>query len=482
MGRKPTEFPDGISTECDRIVVRFQWNGERIRESLSLPITPKNIERASRLRSEVITRIKYGNFTLNDFENYFPSSKRVQGLIQPDYFGPYAQQWLDAVEVSPNTRQEYKKILNKYWMPRFATRQLPLIAYSELRGAVNEIAWPTNKTRNNALIPLRGIFGMALEDEIIERDPTAKLKNLKHQKPPVDPFSRDEAELILAKLYEQFQGIEAIHAAYFEFAFFTGMRPSEMLALRWNDIDSREGYARVSKAQSKGRLNNRTKISEVRDVRLNERALHALEVVKPYTAEIGGCVFRSHRYGAEFKTEKSQRIIFTRALKALGIRHRKAYNTRHTYATMLLMSGVNINFVASQLGHSPIMTATVYSKWITGEADKAEMAKLNTSVMEGKNEEKISEKNGIGGKLAGTPRRSAQVIELKRRNWSGRQDLNLRPHAPQACALPGCATPRFIYRTLCIQGFSDLQTLAGSSGKRPLKRAAILTQPGGLVN
>lgn len=27
-------------------------------------------------------------------------------------------------------------------------------------------------------------------------------------------------------------------------------------------------------------------------------------------------------------------------------------------------------------------------------------------------------------------------------NWSGRKDLNLRPHAPQACALPGCATPR----------------------------------------
>ncbi len=29
------------------------------------------------------------------------------------------------------------------------------------------------------------------------------------------------------------------------------------------------------------------------------------------------------------------------------------------------------------------------------------------------------------------------------KNWSGREDLNLRPHAPHACALPGCATPRF---------------------------------------
>jgi integrase len=229
---------------------------------------------------------------------------------------------------------------------------------------------------------------MALEDEIIERDPTAKLRNLKHQKPPADPFSREETETILSKLYEHYQNADVVHAAYFEFSFFTGMRPSEMLALRWGDIDLREGYARVSKARPKGRLNNRTKIAEVRDVRLNERALHALEAVKQYSSSMNECVFQSHRYNVEFKTEKSQRIIFTKVLKELGIRHRKAYNCRHTYATMLLMSGVNINFVASQLGHSPIMTATVYAKWITGEADKAEMAKLNTEVIAQKNRRK----------------------------------------------------------------------------------------------
>jgi integrase len=85
---------------------------------------------------------------------------------------------------------------------------------------------------------------------------------------------------------------------------------------------------------------------------------------------------------AEYKTEKSQRCVFRRALKKLGIRHRKARTARHTYATMQLMSGVNINFVASQLGHSPIMAATVYPTWISGEADKAEMAKLNTAAIE----------------------------------------------------------------------------------------------------
>jgi len=87
---------------------------------------------------------------------------------------------------------------------------------------------------------------------------------------------------------------------------------------------------------------------------------------------------------AEFKTEKSQRAVFTRALNKLGIRHRRAYNTRHTYATMLLMMGSNINFVANQLSNSPVMAATVYAKWISGDTDKAELAKLNTEVIEPK--------------------------------------------------------------------------------------------------
>lgn len=279
MGRKPTEFPEGISVHGNRIIVRFMWNGERVREPLPYPVTQQNIARASRLRGEITSRVQFNNFTEADYRQYFPDSKRIAPLMEDDSFGVLAQQWLDSVEVSANTRNEYRKILNKYWMPRFAPRPIKSIIYRELRVTISQIPWTSIKTRNNALVPLRGVFDMAAEDEIIDRDSTAKLKNLKHQKSPPDPFTRDEGELIIKTLYARYTGPEVIHAAYFEFAFFTGMRPSEILALRWDDIDFRSGYARVSKAQSKGRLNDRTKVAEVRDVLLNERALHALQRV-----------------------------------------------------------------------------------------------------------------------------------------------------------------------------------------------------------
>jgi len=376
MGRKATQFPDGVSVEGDRIVIRFSWNGERCRETYAYPATPKNIERAGNLRSEIAQRIRFKNFTLSDYKKYFPHSKRVETMGTAPMFGRIAQDWLDAIEVSAATRDEYRKAINRYWMPLYAEREIDSIAYSELRKDVNSIEWTSAKTRNNMLIPLRGIFEMAHVDEIIDKNPADKLRNMKHQKLPVDPFTRDEAELIIKTLYDQYRADEAIHAAYFEFEFFTGMRASEALALRWEDIDLRKAYARVAKAQSKGRLNTQTKNARSRDVALNERALHALQVAKSLTYLAGGCVFASSRSGEGFKTEKSQRYVFTRVLKKIGMRHRPAKNCRHTYATMLLMSGANINFVAAQLGHSVTMTATIYGKWISGKADAKELAKL----------------------------------------------------------------------------------------------------------
>src|SRR2546422_1858804 len=43
---------------------------------------------------------------------------------------------------------------------------------------------------------------------------------------------------------------------------------------------------------------------------------------------------------------------------------------------------------------------------------------------------------------SGTARRPADAGRRAEEHWSGREDLNLRLHGPEPCALPGCATPR----------------------------------------
>ncbi len=53
-------------------------------------------------------------------------------------------------------------------------------------------------------------------------------------------------------------------------------------------------------------------------------------------------------------------------LKKAGIKHRKAYESRHTFACWALSAGTNPNFVANQMGHaSALMIYNLYGKWMS---------------------------------------------------------------------------------------------------------------------
>jgi integrase len=54
------------------------------------------------------------------------------------------------------------------------------------------------------------------------------------------------------------------------------------------------------------------------------------------------------------------------AIKSSGVKFRKQYNTRHTYASTMLTLNKPIAWVAKQLGHSDIgMTLSTYARWIS---------------------------------------------------------------------------------------------------------------------
>lgn len=67
-------------------------------------------------------------------------------------------------------------------------------------------------------------------------------------------------------------------------------------------------------------------------------------------------------------------------LRELGIRYRRPYNTRHTYATLGIMSGARPAFLAGQLGHSLQVFFQVYAKWINSKDDREEIAELDEAI------------------------------------------------------------------------------------------------------
>ena len=379
MGESKPRTPAGVRARGDAIEVNFRWRGDRYYITWPATPNPQNLEAARRVRSQVAQRARLGILTEADLREFFPGAfPELEEIAADRLFGPLAQRWLDTVQVSQATRSEYKKLLTKYWIQPFSHRDIGSIRYSEVLEELNAVDWSSAKTRNNALIPLRGVFELARMDQLIDGNPTDLIKNMQYQPGDPDPFSPDEAEAILADLRTQ---ADEIYALYFELAFFTGMRTGELLALRWKDVDLRSGVIRVKDAVSRGKLTGKTKTGKVRDVLLNDRAMAAVTRLR----EIGEHehVFTSPRTSEPWLTDKAPRVVFQACLQRLGIRQRPAYNTRHTYATRMLMAGLNLAFIADQLGHSIAMLLKHYARWMRSDADRAEMEKLGAALGNG---------------------------------------------------------------------------------------------------
>ena len=122
------------------------------------------------------------------------------------------------------------------------------------------------------------------------------------------------------------------------------------------------------------------KTYNARDVELVDRAVNALLAMKPWTFMAGedAEIFQNPVTNRPFHDERSQRDHYwTPCLKRLGIRRRRAYQTRHTYAATALGGGVNPAYIARQMGHKNAkMLFTVYAKWIDGADRGRERAKM----------------------------------------------------------------------------------------------------------
>ena len=82
----------------------------------------------------------------------------------------------------------------------------------------------------------------------------------------------------------------------------------------------------------------------------------------------------------EFADTQPPSDAWKRISKLAGIRARDARQTRHTYATLMLLAGAKPAFVSRQMGHkNSQMFFKIYSKWLDSEDDWREVAKLNVT-------------------------------------------------------------------------------------------------------
>lgn len=306
-------------------------------------------------------------------------------------FGEYAQSWLNSLEVVHDTRVNYKGLMNNYWMPHLATLPIKAVTPMVLREVVARTKWKSSTVKRAAIARVKAMFRAAVYDEVVDRNPAASIQLPQKIKKQVDPFTVEEAEDLIKWMYKNFSRCNQVFAAFYEFAFYTGMRTGEIMALRWDEIDFDKKTAHVCRIVVENQVVERTKTKYTRTIMLNSRALGALERARQIadarkrngrrvSAE-SPFIFQPAGRSPHMKGSSTPGGHFNEAIEATSIRARPQYNCRHTYATMCLMSGMNPAFIAGQLGHSVQVLLTTYAKWLNSANDWSELAKLELAVI-----------------------------------------------------------------------------------------------------
>ena len=342
--------------------------------------TPANLKYAESIAAEIRDKVRHGTFALVE---YFPDA--CDTVVVTGTVSEQLDAWLNTQRIEASTRAGYESAV-KFWTHVASDKKLTPVGSRPLRALLTGhllYALATRpdlsgKTINNYVSVLRESLALAVVDKMLASNPANDVPRAKFQKPPPDPFSREEADKIVAGITARFPAQVANLVATW---FWTGLRTSEIVGLRWSNVNLRSATLSVTEAQVRGVRKLTTKTNATRTVQLNGLALAALERQSVFTAEQCDVVFHDPRYDQPWNDERAfRRSFWTPTLKDLAIRYRRPYNMRHTYATVMLMAGMNHLFCAKQLGHSVEMLLGTYSKWIDGAQNGREMQLLETAI------------------------------------------------------------------------------------------------------
>lgn len=366
----------GIYAREASIRLFFNYGGERYFETLSIAPTPANLKYAATLRKEILRRIDLGTF---DFREFFPESKNAPRTDRP-LFSTVADAWLESKtrSLAETTLTEYRNTIEAYFKKPYGNKPMADIQFLDVDRLLSGLK-VSNKTFNNILSVLRGIYVYGIKIKACTENHAAQIEFAKKEETEPDPLNQDEIAMVLKDMAEFYDEQVQI---YFNMAFRIGFRPSEGIHLQWRNVDWNEKTLKITGAKVR-RIEKDTKTHKSRIVEMDDDCMALLARLKKYTYMKGDHIFVYPPTGRPYPDTSNLVEKFWRpSLKRCKIRDRDARQTRHTCATMMLMAGCKPAWAADQLGHSIEMFLRTYSKWIPGGDKGRERAKMTSMFAE----------------------------------------------------------------------------------------------------
>jgi len=270
------------------------------------------------------------------------------------YFNELAQYWINtkkAQGVKANWLKDWVNIMNKNFLTELSRVPVDMLTQNTIMQIINDkYEEHTQTTRNRYLSYLKVMFNFGLEQEIIKKNPLARWK--KGKEDPRQP------QLTYRKLKKIMSKAEPHVKWAIRLAFKLGVRtgPSELLSLKWSNIDWQGKQVNVYA----------TKTKTWRSIPVSDMFLKELEEQMSKAKSLHMVEYRG-------KPVKSIHKSFKTACVAAGFEKEPItmYDIRHLACTTMLNKGGAPASVSKIMGHSSTkMTLDVY-----GHSSKSEMIK-----------------------------------------------------------------------------------------------------------
>ncbi len=253
----------------------------------------------------------------------------------------WAPQWLEERDnLKPRTRETYAYQIAQHIVPRLGTTRVCDLSVNHVARLISDMraeglsAW----TINGTLGPLSGMMRTAVRRGMAPSNPVQLLD--RHERPKtagaeMNILDTNEIKLFLNSATKTYRPLLAT-------AIFTGLRMSELLNLRWEDVDWDAGVIHVRDSKTAAGVREVVLMPALQQI----LAAHSLE------NEGSTYVFET-RDGQPMKRRTVHRRALEDTLRRAGITKRiRFHDLRHTHASILIDQGHPETFICEQMGHA----------------------------------------------------------------------------------------------------------------------------------
>ena len=265
----------------------------------------------------------------------------------------------------PNRSQSWIMTCNQQ------TKYLAKCPYKSLSESQEIFNWITSNipahSAKRLVVELSACCNWGLKNNLITTNPFEGLakeiyiKKTGDEDNDINPFSKDERDAIIAAF--EANTYYKHYANYVRFLFFTGARPSEVIAVQWRHISNKSICFEQAVVRSPNGLivKQGLKTQSKRMFPVNAQLLELLNSMKQNLETNPDDLVFPAPTGKWIDIHNFRNRAWKTVMSSLDIEYRKPYQTRHTFVTMALEADVSIPQIARWVGNSPQVIMDCYA-------------------------------------------------------------------------------------------------------------------------